>query len=264
MTAERPSVDLHISGSVARIILSNEGHRNAMTRTMWSELAGHCADLAATPDMRAVVIRGNGEDAFASGADISEFGESRRTADQTAAYHESVQTALDAITAIPCPVIAQIHGYCIGAGTAIALSCDMRYGDERTRYGIPAAKLGIGYNPNWVRNLVQVVGKANAAEILMTARLFDADKALRTGFANDIRPTVELDDYIGKLVETISGNAPLTLSAAKVAIREIVVPEADRDWSAAVTAARVCSDSEDYQHALVAFSEKRKPAFSGR
>ena len=264
MTSNSPSVDLQISGSIAKIILSNEEHRNAMTRTMWSQLAEHCTDLASSRDIRAVVIEGKGTDAFASGADISEFGESRRTADQTAAYHETIQTALDAITAIPCPVIAQIHGFCIGAGTAIALSCDVRYADETIRYGIPAAKLGIGYNPDWVRNLVQVVGKANAAEMLMTARLFDDEKALRTGFANDIRPADELEEYIGKLVETLSGNAPLTLSAAKVAIREIVASETERDWSAAVAAAHVCAESEDYQNALAAFTEKRKPAFAGR
>ena len=126
MKSNSPSVDLQISGSIAKIILSNEEHRNAMTRTMWSQLAEHCTALASSRDIRAVVIEGKGTDAFASGADISEFGESRRTADQTAAYHETIQTALDAITAIPCPVIARIHGFCIGAGTAIALTCGMR------------------------------------------------------------------------------------------------------------------------------------------
>ena len=155
-------------------------------------------------------------------------------------------------------------GDCVGAGTAIALSCDLRYGDETMRYGIPAAKLGIGYNPGWMRSLVHVVGKANAAEMLMSARLFDADKARRTGFANEIHPRAELEDFVDGLAQTMCGNAPLTLSAAKIALREIVAPETERDWEAALAAARLCADSEDYQHALAAFAEKRKPAFAGR
>ena len=265
MTTEtiEPSVIRTEEGGVATLMLSNPRRRNAMTRAMWTDLTEAARDLATRPDIRAVVIRGEGTVAFASGADISEFGESRRSADQADAYHEAVQGALDAIGAIPSPVIAQVHGYCVGAGTAIALACDLRYVDDNLKFGIPAAKLGIGYSPAWIRTLSQIVGPAVAAEILMSGQLFDAEKALRSGFANEVSPAAELDAFVAAKAATLAGNAPLTLQAAKISLRELSRPDQDRDWSAAYAAAQRCAESRDYQAALAAFAEKRTPDFTG-
>lgn len=260
----QPTVAVQEAGPIVTLSLTNPRRRNAMTRGMWEELTRTARELATRPDVRVVIIRGEGSVAFASGADISEFGESRRSADQAGAYHAAVQGALEAIEAIPCPVIALIHGYCVGAGTAIALACDLRYIDDTTSFGIPAAKLGIGYSPDWIRSLSQVVGRANAAEILMSAQLFDAEKALRCGFANEMRPAAELDAWVADRAAILAGNAPLTLRAAKIALRELSRRDGDCDWPAAFSAAQACAESQDYQTALAAFAEKRTPEFIGK
>lgn len=258
-----PSVGLEISGPVARITLSNSARRNAITKAMWAELTRLCHVVASDASLRVAVIRGEGDIAFASGADISEFGESRRSADQADRYHDAVQGALDAIAAISFPVIAQIHGYCVGAGTAIALACDLRYVDDQARFGIPAAKLSIGYSPEWIRSLVKIVGHATAAEILMSARLFDANKALRCGFANEAMPASKLGAFVDEQVQILAANAPLTIKAAKVCLRELAAFGGERDWATAHAAAKACSESSDYQNALLAFAEKRTPEFAG-
>lgn len=263
MTSNNPAVTMQIAEGIATIVISNPERRNALTRSMWEELRRCCEDLGRRKDVRVVVIRGEGEAAFASGADISEFGDSRRSADQAAAYHGLVQDAIDAIEAIPCPVLARIHGYCVGAGTAIAAACDLRYADDRLRFGIPAAKLGIGYSPHWIRSLADVVGKPAAAEILLSARLFDAEKALRCGFANEIAAPADLEGLVAAQAETLARNAPLSLAAAKISLKQIFAFDGDRDWPSAFAAADACAESADYQRALAAFAEKRTPEFTG-
>lgn len=263
MSEAEPHVRLETDGRIARITLSNPERRNAITKAMWRQLTDIGHQVAASRDLRVAIIRGEGERAFASGADISEFGESRRSADQADAYHAAVQGALDAIESIRFPVIAQVHGFCVGAGTAIALACDLRYLDDQARFGIPAAKLSIGYSPEWIRRLVAVVGQATAAEILMTAKLFDAAKAERCGFANEVVAADDLSTFVDEQARILAGNAPLSMAAAKVCLREIAAFDRDRDWTAAHTAAKGCAESRDYQNALKAFAEKRAPEFVG-
>lgn len=264
MTEETPEVKLETRDRIARITLSNPARRNAVTRGMWATLTRIAGDLGADGSVRVVVIRGAGATAFASGADISEFGDARKSAGQASAYESELQAALAAIEAIPVPVVALVQGFCVGAGTAIALSCDLRYLDETARFGIPAAKLGIGYSPVWVRKLVNVVGPAVAAEMLMTGRLFDAAKAGRCGFANEVLPAAEIESFTEAQLQAIAANAPLSLAAAKTSIREIIAFDQERDWEAPFAAARACAESEDYLIALEAFAEKRKPVFGGR
>ncbi|WP_067627127.1 MULTISPECIES: enoyl-CoA hydratase-related protein [unclassified Sulfitobacter] len=258
-----PAVIKSETGAIATLTLRNPQRRNAMTQAMWNALTDAARELANRSDIRVVIIRGDGDVAFASGADISEFGKARRSSDQAEAYHATVQEALDAIEAIPYPVIAQIRGFCIGAGTAIALACDLRYLDASVRFGIPAAKLGIGYSPPWIDRLAQVVGHSTAAEILMSAKLFDVEKAQRCGFANEVLPVEELDSFVSERATLFAANAPLTLRAAKTCLRELSKPEHTRDWSSVVDAAQRCVDSSDYQTALKAFAEKRTPEFLG-
>jgi enoyl-CoA hydratase/carnithine racemase len=264
MTDKAPRVDVQRDNAIARITLCNATHRNAVTRAMWAALTQTALELAEDTTLRAVLIRGEGEVAFASGADISEFGENRRSADETDAYHAEVQAALDAIEALPVPSVAQVHGFCVGAGTAIALACDLRYLDDQTRFGIPAAKLGIGYHPDWIRRLTDVVGTVTAAEILLTARLYDANKALRCGFANEVLPASELGTFVDAQLAAIERNAPLSMAAAKTTLRQIAAFDSNRDWEAAHNAAHLCATSLDYQTALTAFAEKRAPEFEGK
>lgn len=264
MTNAIPHVNLKIEDHVACITLSNPVRRNAITINMWAELAQIGQDLAERRNLRVAVMRGAGNIAFSSGADVNEFGENRSSADQAKAYQEALQRATDAIQAIPFPVIAQIQGYCVGAGTAIALACDLRYLDETARIGIPAAKLGIGYGPDCIHRLVRIVGQSAAAEMLMTANLFDAAKALRCGFANEVLQVDEMPNFIEAQVKALAGNAPLALAASKICLREIAAFDSDRDWPAALAATHVCAESQDYQQALTAFAERRTPKFSGK
>jgi len=263
-TTNTPHVGLAMANGIARITLSNPARRNAITQSMWLDLTRITQELANRDDLRVVVIRGEGDIAFASGADISEFGESRQDAAQADEHTDIIQTALDGIEAIRAPVVALIHGFCIGAGTAIALTCDMRYMDDKARFGVPAAKLGIGYSPNWIKQLVEVVGRAVAAEIMMTAQFFDAEKAQRCGFANEVRPAPALDDFVEGQLQTMADNAPLTLAAAKISLREICAFDSERDWQAPFDAVQACANSRDYLDALTAFAEKKKPVFNGR
>ncbi|MGQ3676047.1 enoyl-CoA hydratase-related protein [Xanthobacter sp. TB0139] len=263
MSNEEPHVRLVVDGRIARITLSNPVRRNAITKGMWLQLTDIAHAVAANRELRVAVICGEGTTAFASGADISEFGESRRSADQADAYHQAIQKALDAIGGISFPVVAQIHGYCVGAGTAIALACDLRYGDDAMRFGIPAAKLGIGYSPEWIRRLAAIVGEATAAEILMSAKLFDARKAERCGFVNEIAPADELAAFVEEQITILARNAPLSQAAAKTCLREIAAFDNARNWADAHHAAEACALSRDYQNALAAFANKQTPEFVG-
>ncbi|GAB3673528.1 enoyl-CoA hydratase-related protein [Salinisphaera aquimarina] len=258
-----PHVELQLEHGIARLTLCNPEHRNAITRRMWEELTQITSDLAIRRDLRVVMIRGVGPDAFASGADISEFGENRRSSEQAADHTAAIQEAIDGIEAIPVPVVALIHGFCIGAGTAIALACDLRYLDNNARFGIPAARLGIGYSPLWIKRLVDVVGRATAGEILMTGQFLSADKALRCGFANEVVPAADLDEFVEKQLAVIAANAPLSVAAAKVSLREIAAFDRDRDWQAPFAAVQACAESSDYQSALTAFANKQTPVFYG-
>lgn len=258
-----PRVTLDVADRIARITIRNPARRNALTISMWNDLKRFGDELAARPDVRVAVIRGEGETAFASGADISEFGDSRRSADQADEYHRTLDAALTALRNLPFPLVARVHGYCVGAGSAIAAACDLRYLDDAARFGVPAVKLGIGYNPAWIHDLATLVGKATAAEIMMTGQFFDARKALRCGFANEVLPAGELEAFVEARLSVIAAAAPLSTRAAKLSLREVAPFDRAPDWTRAIAAERQCGESRDYQRALAAFAEKRRPEFEG-
>ncbi|RLQ87210.1 enoyl-CoA hydratase-related protein [Notoacmeibacter ruber] len=261
---QSPAVEMTLKDGIARIVLCNPVRRNAITREMWAGLTEAAKSLQDDEDLRVVLIRGQGQKAFASGADISEFGEARRSSEQAEAYTQTVQAAVEAIELIPVPVVALVHGFCIGAGTAIALACDMRYLDDQARFAVPAARLGIGYSPKWIKRLVDVVGKGYASEILMTGSQLDADAALRCQFANAVRPAAELDEFVEDRLQRMSRNAPLSMRASKAAIRECMAFDRDRDWQLPFDLSDRCASSRDYEEALDAFANKRSPDFHGR
>lgn len=161
------------------------------------------------------------------------------------------------------PVIAQIYGFCVGAGTAIANACDMRYIADTVRFGVPAARLGIGYSPYWIRSLMQVVGKPVTAEILLSAKLFDAKKALECGFANEILPAADLNDFTVGAATEFARNAPLTIAATKTCLHQLSLFDDEHDWDSALLAARICEESQDYHNAVIAFANKQRPVFKG-
>jgi len=213
--------------------------------------------------VRVVVLRGAGEAAFIAGADISEF-ERNRTGENVQEYDVDNARAYVALTGIGKPVIAMIHGYCVGGGVAIALTADMRYAADDARLGIPAARLGLGYGMAGIESLAQLVGYSHAKEIFFSAKRFSADVALRMGLLNAVFPKDRLETEVMALCETIAQNAPLTLRAVKLAVRELQKPVTSRDFEAVKQAIAACYASDDYREGVAAFMQKRAPKFTGR
>ena len=181
-------------------------------------------DFAKDEAIRVVVLKGAGDKAFVSGADISQFGAQRRNAAEVAASNRLTDAARQALATFPKPTIAMIQGFCLGGGLAIALMCDLRFASEDSTFGIPAARLGVGYAAQSVGMLQALVGPAYTREILFTGRRFNGDEALRMGLINRLLPGAELAPYVQDYAAMIGANAPLTIRAAKLASTELLKP----------------------------------------
>jgi enoyl-CoA hydratase len=249
-------------GAVGWLIFNNPERRNAVSVDMWEAIPRVLADFEADPAIRVIVLAGAGDKAFVSGADISQFDKQRSSADAVQHYEELAEGAQARLQACDKPVIAMIRGYCLGGGLNIAVLCDLRIAADDARFGIPAAKMGLGYRASSMKNLVDIVGAAYAREIMITARQFSAAEAREMGLVNKVVSVSELEKTILEYTETISGNAPLTMRSAKRIIREVV--RKDYDAALCKTWVKECFESEDYKEGKKAFMEKRKPAFKGR
>jgi len=249
-------------GPVGRLVLDNPERRNAIGAQMWLGIPRAIDDFNNDAAVRVIVIRGEGTQAFAAGADISEFEKNRSSGDQVKAYEEATSAAHHAIESVHKPVVALIHGFCVGGGLAVALSCDLRYADASSRFAIPAARLGLGYGAHGTGRLVATVGHAHAREIMFSARRYDAGEALAMGLVNRVLADAELDAYVQKVVTELAANAPLTMAASKAVINALAEPKGD--FADAEAAVARCMKSEDYIEGRRAFMEKRAPAFKGK
>jgi enoyl-CoA hydratase/carnithine racemase len=252
-----------VDGGVGWMIFNNPERHNAISLEMWEAALEIMAGFAADPAVRVMVVTGAGGKAFASGADISKFKDERQEAAALAHYQATTQKAYSAIQGMAIPTIAMIRGYCIGGGTAAAVCCDIRICTENAKFGVPAAKLGLGYGMQRAQPLVDLVGPAYAKEMFFTGRQFDAREAERMGLVNRVVADDQLEATVQELARTIADNAPLTVRAAKLVVGELLKDARDRDVAATEHAVDACFRSKDYKEGQAAFAEKRKPRFTG-
>jgi enoyl-CoA hydratase/carnithine racemase len=253
-----------VEGPLGFILIDHPERRNAVSAEMWGALADAAEQLGADHAVRVIVLRGAGEVAFVSGADISEF-ESRRTGGAAAqVYEQGTQRAFGALGAVAKPVIAMIHGFCVGGGMATALAADLRYCADDAVFAIPAARLGLGYHAGGIEALMALVGPSTAKELFFTARRYGAGEALRLGIVNAVFPKAELEPRTREIATQIAANAPLTILSVKRIARELAREPGRQDQRAMRESIQRCFDSDDYKEGVRAFLEKRTPRFEGR
>ncbi|NPU10743.1 enoyl-CoA hydratase [Bradyrhizobium sp. 83002] len=255
---------LTVDDRIGIVTFNNPDKRNAMSLEMWEGLGQALVALRDDPDIRVVVLTGAGDRAFVSGADISQFEQSRHNAEASEAYARKSTAQRALLADYPKPTIACIRGFCLGGGLQIAMLTDMRFASEDSQFGIPAARLGIAYGYDGLRNLVSLVGPSQARLLLYTGMRIDAREALRIGLVDRMMGTDELLPATLDIARTIAGNAPLAIQAAKITIAEVLKDESRRDMAAIRRIGDACMDSDDFREGRRAFMDKRKPAFKGR
>jgi enoyl-CoA hydratase len=249
--------------AVGHVVFNNPEKRNAVSLDMWQAFERALDACAADDEIRVVVLSGAGGRAFVSGADISKFVDERSSAEAVAHYDVTTARIFGKLHAFPKPTIAQVMGSCVGGGVALAACCDLRVCGARSRFAIPAAKLGVGYGFAGLQRLVDLIGPAFAKEMLFTARLFSAAEAYEMGLVNRVVADGEVEAHVADYARIIAANAPLTVGAAKAIVGEVLKEPGERDLARCEELVRACFASRDYVEGREAFLEKRPPQFIG-
>ena len=246
------------------LTFNNPVRRNAMSLEMCEAAARVVEHCSGSPEIKVLVLKGAGGKSFVSGADIAEFDKQRANADQAEHYSKISSQARAAMLAFEKPLIAAIQGYCIGGGMSLALAADMRFATTESQFGIPAARLGLAYGFETTRRLTDLVGPAQAKQILFTGSRMSAAEARRIGLVNDVFTAEEFELEVHKIAATICENAPLTVATSKFSVDKATEQYSEADLDKLAEMVRVCFDSEDYREGRTAFIEKRSPRFSGQ
>jgi enoyl-CoA hydratase len=250
------------AGSIATVTLNRPAKLNALTKAMWTGLGDAILGLSAERDLRCIVIRGAGERAFSPGNDIGEFSRERSNKAQAREYGATMHATAHALDACPIPLVAQIHGICVGGGLEIASLCDLRICGASSRFGAPVKNLGLVMAYPEMAPLVRLVGPAVALEILLEGRVFGAVEAREKGLVTRVVADADVAAEAAATAARIAEGAPLAARWHKRAVRRIANPAPITDAEA--DTCFDCFDTEDFRTGYAAFLAKRKPEFQGR
>ncbi|NIE63081.1 3-hydroxybutyryl-CoA dehydratase [Burkholderia sp. Ax-1719] len=255
-----PEILVTKSDGVAVVVINRESKRNALTMMLWRQLGETFSMLDQDPAVRAIVLTGSGA-SFCAGADISEFSQVRANAEQALEYESTYDGCCDAIAAVSKPTIAAVNGFCMGGGCNVAMACDFRFADPSAAFAIPAARLSIVYGVAGTARLLNLVGLSNAKWILFSGKRFDASRAHRLGFVDEIEPNVLAAAKV--FAAELAQNAPLTMKGAKYILDHLRDKQGELSESTVQRMLDEAAQSYDYQEGRAAFAEKRAPRFTG-
>ena len=257
-----PHMIAEVEGAIGWMTFNKPERRNAVSLDMWEEMPRIIHQFEQDQRVRVIVLKGAGDKAFVSGADISQFEKARSSAEANVHYEKVSEAASKALAECGKPTIAMIRGYCIGGGLAIAIGCDLRIATEGSKFGVPAARLGVGYGAAGVKKAMDLVGPSYTKEIFFTARHFSAAEAKEMGLINRVTAEDELETFTRQYCATIADNAPMTMRTLKRAVREIGRGH-EADWAECDRMVKECFASQDFIEGRRAFMEKRRPVFRG-
>lgn len=256
------SVSYTKDGAIATVVIENEGRLNALSLSMWRQLRTAFEELGHDREhMRCVVLRGAG-DAFASGADIAEFERERYDIESARAYGKAIHPALVSISECPHPVIALIHGPCVGGGLEIAARADIRIAGEGARFGVPLNRLGVVVAYTELKALLDIVGPSVALEMLLEGKIVGAKEAAAMRLVNRVVPDAKLEHEVYDTAKRIADGAPLAARWHKKFVRRLLEPKPLREDE--LDEGFDCFGTEDFKIGYRAFLEKKKPRFEGR